>query len=278
VGIFDSLSDFSLSCKLTHSFSFDPLSQGGTLQKHRAVLPKFAALEHISMGSVKKTVTRANRAQVEQLEKDKQQDSLPFAVVPLERMAYDQLRQAFKDRGIQPPKQPSYLKFRTELERAGFSLAQEASIQNSKQVQHLQGIVKDLSAKKKDALAVAAKVEKQMDSDKLYCTMHVADMKTAMLSFQKPGERKLQKRDDLAQALHAHNYLGGGTPKQMLTYIQKTEARLSKKMASANQRIKGLQAAIQNFVDPEFNDENAAPAKPKASSPLGSKRSIADVN
>ena len=181
----------------------------------------------MAMVSVKNAVTRANRAQVQQLEKDKQQDLLPFAVVPLERITYDQLRQAFKDRDIQPPKRPSYLKSRTELERAGFSLAQEASIQNYKQVQYLQGVVKDLSAKKKNGVAEAAKMEKQMPSDKLYCTMYVDSMKTAMLSFQKPGERKLQKHDNLAQALHANNYRGGGKPKQMLMYFQKEEARLS---------------------------------------------------
>jgi hypothetical protein len=89
------------------------------------VLPNFATgeasatfgLEHISVCSDKYFVTRANRAQVEQDKKDKQKDSLPFAVVSLERMKYDQLRQAFKNRGMQAPKQPSYFKFRTELER-----------------------------------------------------------------------------------------------------------------------------------------------------------------
>jgi hypothetical protein len=48
-----------------------------------------------------------------------------------------------------------------------------------------------------------------------------------------------------------------------------------------NQEIKELQATIHQTCheyQQSANDENSAPAKPKASSPLGSKCGIAEVN
>jgi hypothetical protein len=107
---------------------------------------------------------------------------------------------------------------------------EETQADMSRKAGSLQDHVKWLSAIKESALAKAAKVEKQqMTSGKLYCTiMNVDTMKDMMRVFQKEdGERKLQKRDDLAQALQACNYLGGGEPKQMVKYILKAAASFS---------------------------------------------------
>jgi hypothetical protein len=134
----------------------------------------------------------------------------------------------------------------------------------SKQVQQLQDVVKDFSANKKNALAYAAKVEKQKASRKLSCIMNVSAMKTAVLSCQKPGERKLKKRDDLAQILHAYKYLGGGKPEQQLKYIQNEETRLDKGITATNQKIKRIQATIQNFHE-NPKSSNAAPVRPNPS-------------
>lgn len=199
--------------------------------------------------------------------KHAQQDSLPFAVIPPERMTFQQLREAFKNRGIHDFP-PSIIKMRATLVEAGFTMEEEVAIQNAKHAEHLSETkLPSLEAAGREIHTKIQKI-KRSSSEKLYPEL----IKHHMVSIlkEKYGATVPSKwtRDDVANALHQREYQGGGNGTVRLTFLEQELARIQQEAFDANEKIESLQADANKY----FHQKKAGKAT------AGNKRPLAHMN
>lgn len=201
--------------------------------------------------------------------KPEPQDSLPFAVVPVERMTYQQLIAAIKNRGLAFPKPMSIVNMRATLVEAGFSLQEEEAIQKAQQIKSLNASIPKLTSEMNATQAAIDKIERKLPSDKLYIDL----TKDVMVSILKKNFGEVSymfKRDEVAGLLHGKMYQGGGT----------SEARL----AFHKKKLAAIQADIRKTLDTTLQAKKKAgthkrkKTSGKSSTKVAFKRPLAHSN
>jgi len=170
-------------------------------------------------------------------------EKLPFAVIPLERMNVDQMKQALKDRG--------------------YSIEQETSIQSTK---HANLIKTELLKLQKEDTNVQTKLRNtkaNITSKDLYLSMDMAELILALGKCNSKLRTTGMRRHELTLLLDSCKYQGGGSANAQLIHFQAETARIATQIEDAKARIASLSAVSQNY------DQNPR---------VGEKRPIAKVD
>jgi hypothetical protein len=257
-----------------------PRLQGGTLEDDlsttlsksflKTTLPKFVAgealdhdLKHISVGKRQPSLEMQLKA------KYAKQDSLPFAVIPPERMSFDQLRQAFKDRGFSESYiPPSIVKMRAALVKAGFTMEEEGAIQNNKHAEYLSRTrLPPIKAEIKKLEAKIKKIEKH-HSTKLYPELLKPDMIFIMKKTYKEAVPYKWTRNDVANALHQRKYQGGGTGTSRITILAHELTRVEQEALDVESKIESLQISANKYFHQKKSAKPAPGAKQRPLAPM----------
>lgn len=223
-----------------------------TLSKNflMAALPKFAAgkafasdLKHISMGKkVNYVPTAAGSKKAPPVVKDQNKDRLPFAVVPVERMSHEQLRNAVKNRGLPMPKPMSTVNFRNTLIEHGFTIEEEEAIQNDL---HIYSLLGDISKLEQDKKKIQAKMHKIVLSqnkspDKLYPDLTKGEMVKLVQKYG--GVPTKYNRDEVARVLHKKMHQGGGSSDIRFELFQTKLGTVQQELDDAKRTYTSLEA------------------------------------
>eukprot|EP00578_Thalassiosira_sp_NH16_P002914 CAMPEP_0181135426 /NCGR_PEP_ID=MMETSP1071-20121207/32624_1 /TAXON_ID=35127 /ORGANISM="Thalassiosira sp., Strain NH16" /LENGTH=479 /DNA_ID=CAMNT_0023222029 /DNA_START=166 /DNA_END=1605 /DNA_ORIENTATION=+ len=237
----------------------------GTLKKHlskaltmkyvAATLPKLVNLpehqahqylSHMVKGAKKKSALERLQA------KHYTEDSKPFAVVPPERMTYEQLAIALKRRGVPHKKAKKY----TEEMRSMFvdgqvkwTYDQELDFQNVAKLEHLQEELEKLRKHAATADGVVVKLSSGSlgrNVSKLYPLFGVYQIESALRETKVHIPRDASKRrDERAQLLHNSGYQGGGDIDNQLVHYRKVSAERNEKVAEKEGEIQTLRQEME---------------------------------
>lgn len=266
-----------------------------TLSKNRlkAILPKFVSgeafehdLEHISMGAkyirsdIQPKKPKAIQSGIQSKKpktvqrdvkpkKSAKQKSLPFALVPVESMSYQQLRDAVKNRGLVMPHPASTDKLRAVLIGAGFTMEEEMAIQSREHVEHLsRDVLPRLKTVAQELRASIKKVQYALPH-KLYPDLTKANMVSIMRN-KYGGVPSKYNRAEVAAALHEKRHQGGGDQHARLVFFQQELNHTKQELANVKGKIEFFQAKADKY----FNQKKKKAGK----SSVGAKRPLAHVN
>ncbi|KAL7546079.1 hypothetical protein ACHAWF_016032 [Thalassiosira exigua] len=222
-----------LSKTLTMKYVAATLPKLVNLPQHKA----FEHLSHMAQGAKKKSALERLQA------KHAAEDSKPFAVIPPERMTYDQLQTALKRRGgtFKGGK-----KIMEELRamfldgRVVWTHEQELAFQNRAKLQHMQD---ELEKLRKRAAWADGDVSKLLGSksSKLYPTLNAYDIEQALRDTNVHIPRDAsRRRDERAQLLHDSGYQGGGSVEEQLVHYREVSVEKHEKVTEKEEEIKLL--------------------------------------
>jgi len=192
-------------------------------------------------------------------------DKLPFAVIPLDRMSCDHMKQALRDRGIKLPHPPTRINLEIALRKGGYSIEQQTAIQCSKHANYLR--MHDLSKLQRDAINIRTKIrniESKVSSTDLYLSMNVEELKWALGKCNSTLRTTAMRRPELTLLLDSYKYQGGGSANAQLIHLKAAVAPIVKQIEDTKVRIASLSAVSQNYY--------------KKNSRVGEKRPIAKVD
>ena len=182
-------------------------------------------------------------------------------------MSFKQLRQAFKERGVTGSDiPPSIIKMREALIKAGFTMEEEAAIQNIKHAEYLSHTkLPPMKAEVKKLEAKIEKVEKN-HSAKLYPELVKSDMVSIMKKTYKEAVPSKWTRDDVANALHQRKYQGGGTGTSRIAILEHELTLVEQETRDTESKIKSLHVSSNKY----FHQKKAAKPAPGTKRPLAS--------
>jgi len=252
---------------------------GGTLKKHltktltlkyvAATLPKLVNvpeyqahqnLSHMAKGAKKKSAVERLQA------KHAAEDSKPFAVVPPERMTYEQLVAALNRRGVYEGPGAKWAKKRTEEVRSKFTSGQvswthdqEQGFQNSAKLKYLQ---EELEKLRRRAASADQDVEKLSSGSlgrkcatKLYPFLGAYDIESALRETNVSIPRDASKRrDERAKLLHESGYQGGGDFDNQLAHFTKVRDEWNEKVVEKKAEIQRMCLQIEKSYDTTAKD------------------------
>ena len=237
----------------------------GTLKKHlsksltmkyvAATLPKLVNLpehqahqylSHMAKGAKKKSAVERLQA------KHYAEDSKPFAVVPPERMTYEQLAIALKRRGVPHKGARKYTEELRSMFVGGqvkWTYDQELDFQNVAKLQHLGEQLEKLRKQAASAGGVVVKLSSGSlgrNASKLYPLFGAYEIESALreTKVRIPYDAS-KRRDERAQLLHNSGYQGGGDIVNQLVHYRKVSAERDEKVAEKKGEIQMLRQEME---------------------------------